>query len=99
MSNPSSAEKPLFRPFSWLPDSAFRTGLEPLAFASRDIAGGLQLLFEILEKESVSREDGEQCIFDDFDVSRITRLGIASARLLSESAEELCNCIQEGRHA
>ncbi|MCM1280743.1 MAG: hypothetical protein NC211_02750 [Alistipes senegalensis] len=98
MPNPS-LENPLFRPLGWLPDSAFNTSSEFLAFVSRDIADGLQLLFEIIEKESISREAKEPCIFCDCDISRITRLGIASANLLYESAKEICNSIQEGRHA
>lgn len=82
-----------FSPHRWYSDSAaelqFRgSGVMQLAGRVYSIAGGVEVLLEILEQDNVSVEAGEATYLSRYFRSRLERLAITSLALLREESEQ-----------
>lgn len=78
---------PLFKPFSWHHDPSRCTGSD-LETATRDIARGIHLILEILERSQLDEDYGDPVVGRN-DQGTLIRFAISSARLLFESADSV----------
>lgn len=86
INTPKQSPKPLFKPFSWHVNPSFTIDAT-LETAARDIAYGIQLALEIIERDELAPDSGEAPILDEASRGVLMRFAISSAHLLGESAE------------
>lgn len=84
----------VFEPFSWYDQEKCRSIMLPAdpamkqASNVRDIAGGIHVILEMFEREWLREPGaGEQRIIDDYRMSALLRLAIASSAKLEGDAE------------
>ena len=113
MSKPTTAKTaaptgPLFKAFSWLADATIdasprrpvipHRGVLDLIAATQDVARGVGLLLQLLEKDSLRADEVDQHgdevppIFSPSNQSALMRLAIVSLGMLDVRAEDALSC-------
>lgn len=86
-------ERATFEPFSWFGDKGQRlSGSERLAADTHDIAKGIALVLEMVERRQIEQESGDdpqaQSPISASDSGTLLRFAIASAHALANKAHE-----------
>lgn len=68
---------PVFKPFEWVPERRQRGPYDMLSDV-RDIAAGIGLVLQIVERSEMQKEVGDAPILDNSDIGQLLRLSIAS---------------------
>lgn len=89
MSTSTTAKKPaaLFSAFDWVPEPD-RLGPYRMLSQIRDLAAGVSLALEIIERSGISRESGDAPILDAPDELRFTRMSIAAMQIIEDKLDE-----------
>lgn len=95
-STTASAE-PEFHPFSWLPEGDTKSTHTFIAYAM-DIAYGIETILQILEVDDLDKTNGKPGQFQKFEIGRLQRLAITSARLLGDTADFEIDRIHKNFH-
>ena len=95
-STTASAE-PEFHPFSWLPEGDTKSTDTLIAYAM-DVAYGIETILQILEIDDLDKANGKPGMFQKFELGRLQRLAITSARLLGDAADLEIDRINENFH-
>lgn len=77
---------PAFEPFSWLPEGDTKSTHTFIANAM-DIANGIETILQLFEVDDLDKTNGKAGLLRNFDIGRLQRLAITSARLLGDAAE------------
>ncbi|MCM1513324.1 MAG: hypothetical protein NC112_09505 [Oxalobacter formigenes] len=82
----TASAEPSFQPFSWLPEGDTKS-TDALIACTMDIAYGIETILQIIEMDSLCKDNGETGIFQKYDLDKLHRLAITSARLLGDAAD------------
>jgi|GEM_PF-3942866 len=72
---------PLFTPFEWVPP-AKRLGPYNLLSDTRDMAAGVALVLQIVEKSALVEEAGGAPVVESTDANVLTRMSLAAMNLI-----------------
>ncbi len=72
---------PLFTPFEWVPP-AKRRGPYNLLSDTRDMAAGVALVLQIVEKSALVEEAGGAPVVESTDANVLTRMSLAAMNLI-----------------
>ena len=93
---------PLFTPFEWVPP-AKRLGPYNLLSDTRDMAAGIALVLQIVEKSALMEEAGGAPVIESTDANMLTRMSIAAMNLIADKIDShfdtLNDRVVEGKEA
>lgn len=82
-------QAPLFRAFEWVGDSAkVDTGRYAMLSNIRDLASGVALALQLIERSDLQQENGDAPLIDDAVARRFTRMSIAVMNVIEGSIDE-----------
>jgi len=94
-----SAPAPLFKPFAWVPSHLQTSNYGQLARV-HDIAAGVAVALELVERAQIDVEHGDPPLLGAFECGALMRLSIASMnQLRDEIGEQFAYMNKAGRPA
>lgn len=90
-------QAPAFKPFEWVSArDQVDTGRYRMLSTIRDLASGVALALEIVEKSRLDVDIGDQPLITDSDAARLTRMSIAAMNVIEgyidEHFDEMSDC-------
>jgi len=80
---------PVFKPVEWVPAAAQEdTGGYVMLSRIRDLASGVAVALQIIEKSAMNVDLGDDPILDGSDVSRLIRMSVAAMSLIEGCIDE-----------